>query len=52
MPSADKPKDITMIIAELTDKAQKYCPVVLAVLGISFAVMFVSMYLLYKRREK
>lgn len=36
----------------LIDKAKEYCPVAFAVLGIAFAVLFVSMYLLYKRREK
>ena len=52
MLSTDKPDDIAVMIAELTDKAQAYCPIALAVLVIAFTVLFVSMYLLYKRREK
>ena len=36
----------------LIDKAKEYFPVAFAVLGIAFVVLFVSMYLLYKRREK
>ena len=52
MPSTDENMDIVTTISELANKAQVYCPVALAVLVIGFAVMFVSMYLLYKRREK
>lgn len=52
IPSADENMDTVTLISKLTDKAQEYCPIAIAVLVISFAVMFVSMYLLYKRREK
>ena len=47
-----KDVDFKTILAELNEKAQVYFPVILIVLAVSFAVLFVSMYLLYKRREK
>lgn len=43
---------IDSYIAKFTNIARNYCPVMLAVMIASFAVLFISMYLLYKRREK
>ena len=45
-------EELQEVLAELNEKAQVYFPVILIVLAVSFAVLFVSMYLLYKRREK
>lgn len=45
-------KDIQSRIAEITDKLQAYFPLMLIVIISLFAALAVSMYLLYKRREK
>ncbi len=50
--SSDEPLDIKAIIGEITNKAQAYFPIAAAVLAAAFLLLFVSMYLLYKRREK
>lgn len=51
-PSANENADIAAEISLITDKAQEYCPLAIGVLIIAFAMLFISMYLLYKRREK
>lgn len=43
---------LNVLMASVTEKVQKICPVVLVVLALMLAVQFVSLYLLYKRREK
>lgn len=48
----DKTMDISEIFSEVTKVTRKYCPMMLIMLGVSFGLLFVSMYLLYKRREK
>ena len=45
-------KDIQSRIAEITDKLQTYFPLMLIAIISLFAALAVSMYLLYKRREK
>ena len=48
----DDPLGIGMIMSLFTGKAQALFPIMLLVLVGSFVLMFVSMYLIYKRREK
>lgn len=48
----DDPLGIGVIMSSFTEKAQALCPIMLLVLVGSFVLMFVSMYLIYKRREK
>ena len=43
---------LNVMMESVTEKVQKICPVVLVVLALMLAVQFVSLYLLYKRREK
>jgi hypothetical protein len=40
------------IMSFLTDTAKAFCPILLAVISGLFVLLFISMYLLYKRREK
>lgn len=46
------PLGIDIMMSELTEKTQALCPIMLLVLLGSFVLMFVSFYLIYKRREK
>lgn len=46
------PIDIDILVSGFTEKAQALCPIMLTVLIGSCVLLFVSMYLLYKRREK
>ena len=39
-------------VSELLGKAQAACPYALMIIAFSFAALFISMYLLYKRRER
>lgn len=47
-----KEENFQEIFKKTTEKMQEYCPLILIVTAVLFAVLFVSMYLLYKRREK
>ena len=39
-------------IKDFTEKTLEYCPIIFIAIAVVFAVLFVSMYLIYKRREK
>lgn len=39
-------------IKDFTEKTLEYCPLIFLAIAVIFAVLFVSMYLIYKRREK
>lgn len=50
--SPDTVVDTTEVISRLIDKTTELLPFMLIIIAVSFAALFISMYLLYKRREK
>lgn len=48
----NEPLSIDNMMSAITEKAQPLCPIMLTLLIGSFVLMFVSFYLIYKRREK